>query len=59
MAMVSKHMTDNDIHRLNSEFDSLLESSYDSIILADTDSILKVNASFGRITGVAPSLLKN
>jgi PAS domain-containing protein len=57
--MVPKHMTDDDIHRLKSEFDSLLESSYDGIILADADSILNVNASFGRITGVAPSLLKN
>ena len=47
MVMVSKHMTDDDIHRLKNEFDSLLESSYDGIILADADSILNVNASFG------------
>ena len=39
MAMVFKHMTDDDINRLKSEFDSLLESSYDGIILADEDSI--------------------
>ena len=52
-------MTDDDIIRLKNEFASLMESSYDGIILADADSILNVNASFGRITGVAPSLLKN
>jgi PAS domain S-box-containing protein len=58
-AMVPMPMTGDDINRLKGEFDSLMESSYDGIILADADSILNVNASFGRITGVAPSLLKN
>lgn len=39
------------------EFASLLESSYDGIIVADRKSILQVNASFGRITGVAPGTI--
>ena len=52
-------MTDDDTNHLKSDFDTLMESSYDGIILADSDSILNVNASFGRITGVAPSLLIN
>jgi PAS domain S-box-containing protein len=52
-------MKDDDINRLKGAFDSLMESSYDGIILADAGSILNVNASFGRITGVAPSLLIN
>ena len=34
-----------------------LESSYDGIVLADAERVLSVNASFGRITGIAPSLL--
>lgn len=57
--MTPKQTTNGDINRLKGEFASLMESSYDGIILADADSILNVNASFGRITGVAPSLLKN
>ena len=55
--MVPFQKLDDEINRLKSEFASLLESSYDGIILADTESILNVNASFGRITGVAPGLL--
>ena len=47
--------SENDLIR--GEFSSLLESSYDGIILADEKSILQVNASFGRITGIAPGLL--
>jgi len=43
--------------RLRHEMSSLLESSYDGIIVADPQRVLEVNASFGRITGVAPSLL--
>jgi len=42
---------------LQKELASLLDNSYDGIIVADNDKILKVNTSFGRITGVAPSLL--
>jgi PAS domain S-box-containing protein len=48
---------DEVVHQVMDEFSSLMESSYDGIIVADQDSILNVNASFGRITGVAPSLL--
>lgn len=49
--------SDEEIHIIKDEFSSLLESSYDGIILADGKSILQVNASFGRITGVAPGQL--
>jgi len=49
--------SDDEIDQIREEFASLLESSYDGIILADGKSILQVNASFGRITGVAPGLL--
>jgi len=49
--------TDSENDLIKGEFSSLLESSYDGIILADEKSILQVNASFGRITGVAPGLL--
>lgn len=42
---------------LQKELTSLLDNSYDGIIVADNEKILEVNASFGRITGVAPSLL--
>jgi PAS domain S-box-containing protein len=48
---------DERVHRLRKELSSILENSYDGIILADGESILNVNASFGRITGVAPSSL--
>lgn len=48
---------DDEIDQIRGEFSSLLESSYDGIILADEKSILQVNASFGRITGVAPGLI--
>ncbi|BEQ15440.1 RNA polymerase subunit sigma-54 [Desulfoferula mesophila] len=42
---------------LQKEFTYLLDNSYDGIIVADNLRILKVNSSFGRITGVSPSLL--
>lgn len=42
---------------LKKELASLLDNSYDGIIVANDEQVLKVNASFGRITGVAPSLL--
>ena len=42
---------------LQKEFTYLLDNSYDGIIVADNVRILKVNSSFGRITGVSPSLL--
>ncbi len=46
-----------EVHRLRDEMSSLVENSYDGIIIADHERILQVNASFGRITGVVPSLL--
>ncbi len=46
--------SDDETNWIKEEFASLLESSYDGIIVADGKSILQVNASFGRITGVAP-----
>lgn len=48
---------DERVHQLRKELSSILENSYDGIIVADGQSILNVNASFGRITGVAPSTL--
>lgn len=48
---------DERVNRLQKELSLLLENSYDGIILADAESILNVNASFGRITGIAPSTL--
>jgi PAS domain S-box-containing protein len=53
----SFEQTDERMHQLRKEVSSILENSYDGIILADEESILKVNASFGRITGIAPSSL--
>jgi len=49
--------SDDEINWVKEEFASLLESSYDGIIVADGKSILQVNASFGRITGLAPGML--
>lgn len=48
---------DERVNQLQKELSLLLENSYDGIILADAESILNVNASFGRITGIAPSTL--
>ncbi len=48
---------DERVHQLQKELSLLLENSYDGIILTDAESILNVNASFGRITGIAPSTL--
>jgi PAS domain S-box-containing protein len=49
--------SDDEINWVKEEFASLLECSYDGIIVADEKSILQVNASFGRITGLAPGML--
>ncbi len=46
---------DERVNRLQKELSLVLENSYDGIILADAETILNVNASFGRITGIAPS----
>ncbi len=53
----SDRKRDDEVNRIKEEFGALVESSYDGIILADGKSILQVNASFGRITGLAPGLL--
>lgn len=47
----------DDMKQLGDELTSLLDNSYDGIIIADDHQILRVNASFGRITGLAPSQL--
>jgi len=47
-----------EVKRLNDELNSLLESSHDGIVIADTERVLKVNASFGRITGLTPEALE-
>ena len=44
---------------LEEELSSLVENSYDGIVVADKDCIRKVNAGFGRITGLPPSTLLN
>ncbi len=46
---------DERVNRLQKELSLLLENSYDAIIVADAETVLNVNASFGRITGIAPS----
>lgn len=46
---------DERVNQLQRELSLVLENSYDGIILADAETILNVNASFGRITGIAPS----
>lgn len=56
MLVLDSHQGQGDDY-LHKELASLLDNSYDGIIIATTDKILKVNSSFGRITGVAPSLL--
>ena len=53
----SFEQADERMYQLRKEVSSILENSYDGIILADEESILKANASFGRITGIAPSSL--
>ena len=47
----------DEMRRLSDELTSLVDNSYDGIIIADTSRIIRVNASFGRITGLAPSQL--
>lgn len=47
----------DEMKQLGDELSSLLDNSYDGIIIADERQILRVNASFGRITGLAPSQL--
>ncbi len=47
----------DEMKQLGDELTSLLDNSYDGIIITDDQQILRVNASFGRITGLAPSQL--
>jgi PAS domain S-box-containing protein len=48
-----------ELRRLNDELSSLIEGSHDGVIITDHQRILKVNASFGRISGLAPEALEN
>lgn len=47
-----------EMKRLNDEFTTLLENSHDGVLIAEPQRIIKVNSSFGRITGLAPSSLE-
>jgi len=47
-----------DLQRLNDEFTSLVENSYDGVLIIDTEKVVKVNSSYGRITGLAPASLE-
>ena len=47
-----------EMKRLNDEFATLLENSHDGVLIAEPERIIKVNSSFGRITGLAPSSLE-
>jgi PAS domain S-box-containing protein len=44
--------------RLKNEYTSLVENSHDGVLITDCESIIKVNSSFGRITGLVPSSLE-
>lgn len=48
-----------DMQRLHNEISSLVENSYDGVLITDTQKVLKVNSSFGRITGLAAISLEN
>ena len=43
---------------LNDEFSSLLESSYDGILTTDDEKVVKVNSSYGRITGLSAASIE-
>lgn len=43
---------------LNDEFSSLLESSYDGILTTDDEKVIKVNSSYGRITGLSAASIE-
>ncbi len=47
-----------ELQRLNNEFSSLVENSYDGVLITDTEKVLKVNSSYGRITGLAATSLE-
>ncbi len=48
----------DEMKRLNDEYSSLVDNSHDGVLIADCQKVIKVNASFGRITGLAPSALE-
>ncbi|MFZ5584928.1 MAG: sigma 54-interacting transcriptional regulator [Thermodesulfobacteriota bacterium] len=48
----------DELRRLNDELNMLLESSHDGVIITDVEQVLKVNASFGRISGLSPDGLE-
>jgi PAS domain S-box-containing protein len=43
---------------LNDEFSSLVDSAYDGILTTDEEKVVKVNASYGRITGLSPAAIE-
>jgi PAS domain S-box-containing protein len=47
-----------EMKRLNDEFSSLVENSHDGVLITDQEKVLRVNPSFGRITGIVPSSLE-
>jgi PAS domain S-box-containing protein len=56
MESVQKQL--DEMTRLKNEYTSLVENSHDGVLITDAVSVLKVNASFGRITGLAPLSLE-
>jgi PAS domain S-box-containing protein len=46
------------MRQLNEEFSSLVENSHDGVLITDTNKVLRVNPSFARITGLAPSFVE-
>ncbi|MFH1058047.1 MAG: sigma 54-interacting transcriptional regulator [Pseudomonadota bacterium] len=47
------------IKRLHDEQNTLVENLHDGVLVADAQQVLKVNPSFGRITGLAPAMVEN
>ena len=43
---------------LNDEFSSLVESSYDGVLTTDHEKVVKVNSSYGRITGLSAASIE-
>ncbi|MFZ5584938.1 MAG: sigma 54-interacting transcriptional regulator [Thermodesulfobacteriota bacterium] len=46
------------IKRLHDEQNTLVENLHDGVLVADAGQVLKVNPSFGRITGLAPAMVE-
>jgi PAS domain S-box-containing protein len=47
-----------EMKQLNDEFSSLVDNSHDGVLITDHKRVLRVNPSFARITGLAPSSLE-